>query len=214
MRKLILLAVVSGGLFAGDLAAKSYVEGKVADRFEAAVAGDQRADVTIRSFPFVARLLLNGSAGDMRAHLTVVEAGGLRLSDVQIDLDGVRVDRDQLRQREVEVRSIESGTVTAHLRAEAISEVLRVPVEIRDGKVEATVAGQTVTAEASAVENRLRLAVGVLPTLTVPIPKSSVVPCATSGEVLEDRIRLTCRLDEVPPALVRAANRAGSGRGG
>lgn len=208
MRKLIVILVVGGVLLGADVAAKSYAEGLVAQRIESNLRGQVTADADIDSFPFVGRLLVAGSAGDVHARVNGVSAGRLEFSVVKVSLLGVEVDRDLLLRREVSVTDIESGRAVLELGPSELSSALGVPVEINDNAVEVRVAGQTVEARPSADAETLRLTVDPLPALSVPMPEISVAPCAgdvDDVEVTGNRVRIVCTFEEVPRALVRAA---------
>lgn len=206
MRKLIVLLVLAGGLVGADFAAKSYAEGRVADRIESGLRGQVQAEADIDSFPFLGRLLLASSAGDVHARVTGVTAGPrLRFSVVRVALREVQVDRDLLFQKQVSITDIDSGTAVLEVGAEELSTALDVPVEMRGGVVEATVGGRPVRARVSIEAGSLRLAVDPLPALSVPVPRTALAPCDGDAEVVGDRLRITCTFEEVPPALVRAA---------
>lgn len=209
MRKLIVLAVLAGLLLVADIAARAFAEGKIASRMESAARGEADADADIDSFPFLGRLLAAGSAGDVRIRMTNVPAQRIAYSALEIDLSGVKVDRDLLFQRQVEVTDIDTGTVAVELTAPALSRALGVPVEVRAGTVEVTVRGQKVPARASvAGGDALQLTADPLPAQRIPIPRSPLVPCVRRAEVRGDRVRVSCTFEEVPEPLVRAATPA------
>ncbi len=145
-----MLAVLVGLLLVADIAARTFAEGKIASRMESAARGDAEADADIDSFPFLGRLLAAGSAGDVHIRMTNVPAQRITYSALEIDLSGVKVDRDLLFQRQVEVTDIDTGTVAVELTAPALSRALGVPVEIGAGAVEVTMQGRKVPARASA----------------------------------------------------------------
>ena len=85
---------------------------------------------------------------------------------------------------------------------EELSRLVDLPVTVERGRVRVRVAGQQLTATASVRGNMLRLAVAgaQLPALT--IPRLPLVPCLADVELLPGRVRISCRLDRVPPDLV------------
>jgi hypothetical protein len=206
VRKLVVLAVLAGLLVVADIAARAFAEGKIASRMESATRGEADADADIDSFPFLGRLLATGSAGDVHIRMTNVPAQRIAYSALEIDLSGVKVDRDLLLQREVEVTDIDEGTLAVELTAPALSRALGIPVEIRAGAVEVTVQGRKVPARASITGgDALQLTVDPLPGQRIPIPRSPLVPCVSRAEVRGDRVRISCTFEEVPEPLVRAA---------
>lgn len=209
MRKLLVLLVVAGALAGADVAAKSYAEGRLEERFEAGLQGQVQVEADIESFPFLGRLFLASSAGDVHARVTGLTAGSrLRFSVAQVSLRGVQVDRGLLFERQVSVTDIDSGTAALELGASELSAALGVATEIRDGAVEVTMAGRTVRAvRATVADGDLRLTVDPLPAVSVPLPRTSIAPCDGTAEVVGDRLRITCTFEEVPPALVRGSQR-------
>ena len=206
MRKLVLLVLLLGVAGGGDWYAKSEAERRIEHRIDAEVPGDQQSDVDIDSFPFLGRLFASGDAGDLTASMDLIRIEGFRFTNVRAEMKGVEVDRDLLTRKQVAVTGFDSGVITADLTTDVISESLGVPVRIRAGTVEATIAGQTVRAQVSVRANVLQLTVAPLPPVSFTIPTSPLVPCASDATVVDDRIRVTCTLDSVPPALLKARN--------
>ncbi|MGH9163892.1 MAG: LmeA family phospholipid-binding protein [Acidimicrobiales bacterium] len=203
MRKLLFLAVVLGLLAGADVAARKVAEQRIADRAEQAAGEGATATARISSFPFVARLLVSGSVPKVSVHARAVKAGAFRLSAVNLDLDGVALDRHALYGGTAKLRDIDEGTVTVELDAALLSGVLELPVTIEDGAVRVGVLGQQVTAKADVRDGVLILGVAGIPALRVPVARTELSPCdAAAVEVAGDRLRLTCRVRDVPPALV------------
>lgn len=212
MRKLIVLGVVLGLLAVVDVSAKSMAEAKLEER-TAAGLGDTRVQAEIRSLPFIPRLLLTNKVSEVRFRLEDVQAGGLTLPSVVVDLQGVEIDGDRLRsKREVRLVDIARGRVTMDLTQQLLSDTLKRQITITGGKVEVNVAGRLVGAAPSVQEGKLILRVdGPVPPLVLPIPRSDLIPCIGSVGVLAGRLRVSCTLDEIPPALVQAASTAAAG---
>lgn len=214
MKKLLFLGILAAVLVVGDRAAKSLAETKLQERAAAAAGGGAVADATIRSFPFVPRLLLSGAAGDVDVAVTGVRGQTLPISRLELALRGVQLDKSRLlSDRAVELTGIDRGRITASVTAADLSGALGVPVAIAGGKVKVTVGGRTVEADVSASsEGSLQLGLGSLPALSVSLARTGLLSCAvSSAEVERDRVRLSCAVDEVPPALLRAAGRASAG---
>ena len=128
MKKLFVLIVLGGALVGAEVGSKAYAESKMEQVIEDRTPGEQDPSVEISSFPFLGRLLVSGTVGDiaMRAH--AVTAGPVDIDNVELELTGVRVDRDLLFQREVKLREIESGIIRLHLgRALPVEGPLPIP---------------------------------------------------------------------------------------
>lgn len=213
IKKLLILSVIAVvGLYGVlDVAAKGLAERKIAERAEAAVGGQASATADVDSLPFVLRLLSSGSAGDISLHVTEVGTSVIHFAFVDAELRGVQLDRGKLfGERKAEVTSIESGTLTLGIDAEAIGKALRgLPVTITGGRVEVRVAGAVRVAELSlAGQGALRVGVPQGPSVSIPVPQTPLGTCRpTALKVDVDVVRLSCTLTEVPPALLRAAQR-------
>jgi hypothetical protein len=207
VKKLVVLALLLGLLVVGDRVAKSIAESKIEERAATVASGGVGAAATISahidSFPFVARLLLSGDAGNIELHADRVANGTITLSALDLRLDGVRLNKDVLlSSHRAELTSIDHGVVTASLTAPDLSKVVGVPVTIGDGKVSVTVRGRTVAAEVVAAGDGIELRINPLPAFKVPFAKSDLLPCGLAdGRVQGDRLILTCKITEVPPAL-------------
>ena len=207
------LLVVGAGVVAlgavGDLAAKSYAEDKIAERAEAAAGGRASAGADIDSFPFVLRLLTSGKAGNISLHVEHVATSTLELARVDLDLEGVQLDRAKLlSDRRAEVTDIDRGTVTVGIDADAVSRALGgLPVTIRGDRVEVRVAGRAVVGDvAVAAGGAVRVGVPNGPSATIGIPRTDLISC--EGRTLsfeDDEVRVSCTITEVPPAFLRAA---------
>jgi hypothetical protein len=188
---------------AADVAARAVAETQLRDRVavEAGSAGPTTA--RIDSFPFLGRLLSAGDVSRIRVASADVTVEGLTLARVAVDLRGVRIDRDRLfSEQKVVLSDLESGTATAEVTAEQLSERLGVDVTLEAGRARVRVAGQSVTATASVSDNVLRLVVSGVNVPALRIPRLPLLPCVADAEILPGRIRLTCSVDEVPAELV------------
>lgn len=196
----------------GDFVARNEAESQLEARMRAATRELQDPKISIDSFPFLGRLLVNGSVASIRASAVNVDAGPLVLATVSIELHDVRLDRNRLiTEQEVDLRSIDEGVVEADVTEASLGQALGVPVDLTPGRVTVTVRGVRVTAELTVDDNVLVISGGGVPALRVEIPDAPLLPCASSGEVLEGRVRLRCTIDEIPEELVQAASRASRG---
>lgn len=133
MRKLLVLLVIAGALGGAEVASKAYAESKIETTIEARTPGQQDPSVTIDSFPFLGRLLVSGTVGDVRMRANAVAAGPVTIDNVELELEGVRVDRDLLLQQDVKLREIDSGVIHVHLeRALPAAVEGRVPIPQTD----------------------------------------------------------------------------------
>jgi hypothetical protein len=188
---------------AADVAARAVAETQLRDRVavEAGSAGPTTA--RIDSFPLLGRLLSAGDVSRIRVASADVTVEGLTLARVAVDLRRVRIDRDRLfSEQKVVLSDLESGTATAEVTAEQLSERLGVDVTLEAGRARVRVAGQSVTATASVSDNVLRLVVSGVNVPALRIPRLPLLPCVADAEILPGRIRLTCSVDEVPAELV------------
>ena len=192
-------------LLAFDLAARLVAENKLASRAEEAVSDAGSADAAISSFPFVGRLLASSSIPRVQVRVNGGRAGPLRLAAVVVDAHGVELDRAALLSGRVRVDDIDSGTLAVELDSRALSDTLKVPVAIADGRVKVNV--RNVDLDAAIETGRsgsLVLRVARLQAFTVPVPRTPLLACAaTKAEVHDDRVRLSCDIDRLPAPLRR-----------
>lgn len=171
-----------------------------------------RAKAHISSFPFLGRLLVSQDVSHVDVHIDDLAVTGLTFAVVDVDFTGVRVDRNELlTDQRVRVTGIDEGAVTAELDQQALSSALGTRVEIVNGRVEVDALGRKVAADVEVRDNRLALRVaGVnLPTFTVP--GTALLPCLGNADVLDGRIRFSCTVHQVPPALLDLINGAANG---
>ena len=201
---MVVLVVLAFGV---DRVALAVAAGRLRDRVQQRVpSGTVRASIS--SFPFLGRLLLTGYISKVRVNVERPVAGPLTFSSVAADLRGVTVDKSQLlRDRQVRLTGIESGTVSGEISQEQVSRAVHADVQFHSGgkavvsfrglvRVEATVrvSGGVLTLQA-----------GRLPTLSLPIPKAPLLPCQTSTvEVLEGRVRASCTIQRLPAEVAAA----------
>ena len=162
----------------------------------------------IRAFPFLPPLFLAGRVSEVDGPLQERRRRARsRSSAVDIELRGVRINRSKLlNDRKVELIDIREGTVSVEIESSVLAKALGgVPIDISNGQVK--VAGVT-GARATIVNNAIVFQVAGRMLGRVPIPKTRLVPCATNVTVLAGRLRLSCTIRDVPPAMLGAANRA------
>lgn len=215
MKKLIFLGVLAALGVAVDVGAKSYAQSELESRARAEGAASASADID--SFPFVGKLLAAGAAGDITLSMRDVATENVTFSTVVLALSDVKLDKGKLFSRKVEITDIDKGTITVGFDAAALGKRLGMPVEIDDGTVSVTVAGRVVAATPSVTaEGSIRLTATAgapgAPSLNVPIPQTRLVSCRVSRVKVDDGVlEASCDINEVPPALLRAAQRVGTG---
>lgn len=209
--RFIKLGVAVALLGVGDVSARAFVETKVDARAQAQAPPGTTVDTSIGGFPFVPRLLLTSTVSDVGIHLENVNATVIDFSTVDINLRGVELDRSQMFARKARIKKIRIGTVEAVLTQEALSTALHVPVIIANGAVEVKVLGQTIGVQPSVDANGsfTLTGAGIAQAFTLKIPASDYVPCIGEVTVLAGRIRFSCVIHDVPPALLDAAQITG-----
>lgn len=209
MRRLVALAVLIGLLTAADVAAKTWAQTQVADVTHKHIPGAGPTSATIHSFPFIGRLAIDGTVPQVIVHQQDVHGGPLVFTVITVDLREVKLDRNRLfKKRQVSLTGLGSGTVTAELTESALSQALGVPVTLANGKAQAVVRGVTLSADVAVANNQLLLTPAGLATIRLPIPTVPLLGCASSAEVADGRVRISCTITHVPPELLREANSA------
>jgi hypothetical protein len=118
-----------------------------------------------------------------------------RFDRLEFSLEGVEVSRRALfRDREVVLEDIDRGTVTAELSLETVNRLLggRLP----QGELTGRVSGRN-----------LFLRFGPA-SITIPLPRASLLPCDGRASVTAERVLVSCTVTDVPPGLVEAVRRA------
>lgn len=184
-------------------AVEERIEDRVAERVPEAISVAAELD----SFPLVSRLLLTGRVESLTVELDDVRRE-IRFDVIELELEGIDIDRRALVDSSFEIDSIDSGVITAELTEEALSEVVGVPVELLPDRARATVAGQQIEVSVVVRGDTLVVDGGGRSLASVPLPTDDLFPCALEGRLLSGRARLTCTVTDVPPVLLRAVNRA------
>lgn len=175
---LLVVVLLAGG---AEVVIPQLAEAQIESGVRERVQEQARVKADLGTFPVVTRYLLTGEVPKLDLTLRDVVGQEVPLSTVRFALEGVALDRSALLQREVEVTDIDAGVVTAEIAL----ATLDAPID--PGAVE--MAGR-----------RLNLGAG----LAVAIPEE-LVPCEPTAEAGNDRVVLTCTIDEVPSILVRSA---------
>lgn len=195
MRKLVvaLVAVFVVGLIA-DIGLKALAEAQIESTATRESEGAS-ADAAIPVFPFLPPLLLSGQVDEVSLRLVDVPAGPATFDRLDFDLQGVEISRRALlRDRRVELVAIDRGSVSAVVQLPAVARA--VPLN----GLTARVSGRSIV---------LRGPRGIA--VSIPLPADRYLPCQGEAQVESGAVRVTCTLEEIPPALVEAINQGGAG---
>ncbi len=211
MKRLVVVGVVVAVLaVVADFVARAYAEGRIEAVAERRGGVSTSAEAAIGSFPFLPGLLGSGNAGRLNVHITGFLAGRLRVAAIDIDVGDLRVDQSKLLQREgVEVTAIRDAKVTVELTGPDLASATGLPVTIRQGEVRISVGGQSVTVTPTITAGgSLSLGGAGVGASALGLGSTGLTACSSTGvEVQGDRLRITCTTDEIPPVLVRSAQR-------
>lgn len=207
IRVLVLLVVVVAiAAVAAEVVVPPRIEEAIEERVAEEVPEAGSVDAELDSFPVVARGLATGEVQRLVVTLEDVALGEVAIESVQVEALGIEVQRQALFDGEVDLERIEQGTLTALVTEADLEEALPgnvVDLTLSPGRVEASVAGQTVGSDVDVVDGRLVFDLGPLPAVSVALPGPDFFPCPLDGEVVDGAVRLGCTLDRVPDYLLR-----------
>ncbi len=169
------------------------VERRAEERVRAAGTGARSVDVEIESFPLVTNVLFRGRIEHITLTLGNITRSGLRFRRLGFELEGIRLDRDELFAGRPRARSIQRGAITARLDLDDLLAAANAPPLPDPGRA----LEQITIANGSIV-----LGGGAVPTVSVPLP-DDLFPCDPSASVRGRRITVRCTVDPVPDALLR-----------
>jgi hypothetical protein len=192
-----LLAIVFGAL---DVGSRVYIEHQLQQRVDTYQPGAV-AKVSIHGFPWLATLAESGRVDRITASAGPVGQGSFVLDRVAVTVTGVRVRRSLLlRQRKLQIVSIDTGTATADMTQADLSRLVGMPVTLGAGTVQVTVSGVSVSGQVSIDGGNLRIDAPGLP-VSVPIPAFPVLPCLEDVHAIPGHLVGTCTFHTIPPAL-------------
>lgn len=221
MRKWIVLVfptVILLAFVVADQAAKGWAESQLADRAAAYYPPGSGSSASIRSFPFLGRLLFLGSVpradvnlDDVRFQAVLVRRLSLRVSDVKLD-------RAELFSGRVHLDDIGQGQITATLDGPSLAKATGFDLRFKPGEVEVhqkiqgidvvakgqvTVKGNVVTVTPTSVQG---LAVPLSRfAINYKIPGIEILPCQANVKIIQNGLTLSCQVSDIPAALVQAA---------
>jgi hypothetical protein len=208
LKLLVALGIVACLLGAADVVLKEMAEDQIASVAHEQIpdAGPTSADID--SFPFVGRLVWGGFVSSVSVTQHDVVAGPLRVARVEVALDGVHLDRGRLfSDREVFLTRVDAGVVTATITDDEISRLIGVAVRFTPGVAHATLRGVEVEVRAAVRDDALILSPAAGAQLRLPIPRIPLVPCVAEANIRDGVIELSCAIDQIPPELLRGAQR-------
>jgi hypothetical protein len=224
MRRLVILLIIVGILLAGDQAARVYAQTKLAERAASYYPPSTAADASIRSFPFVGRLLVMGDVVEMKVGMENLQADEVLIRRLDLDLQHVELDRNALFRGRIELTDIGSGRIDALIDGPSLARATQTDLRFHEDSVEIhkRVGGADVFARgrASVSNNVLRLqptsvqGVGLPASafaLTIRMSGPEILPCDAVAEPVEGGLLVGCTVKDVPPSLLRAARSGPSG---
>jgi hypothetical protein len=215
---LVFPTVILLALIMGDQAAKGWAETKLAERAAAYYPPGSGSSASIHSFPFLGRLLFSGSIPRVDVNLDDLRIEKVLIRRLTITVSDVKLTKSDLFHGRVHLDDIGEGKLVATLDGPALAKALGADVRFTPGEVvvHERIKGVDVSARGKvAVKGN---AVTVIPLsvegLAVPasnfslsyrIPGIEILPCQADVKVVQGGVVLSCALDDIPPALVQAA---------
>ena len=222
MRKWVLLVfptVVLLALIVADQAAKGWAESKLAERAAAYYPPGSGSSASIRSFPFIPRLLFTGQVPRVSVNLDDLRIQQVLIRQLSIRVSDVKLDRDEVFRGRVHVRDVGQGTIVVTLDGPALAKAIGTDlrftsagdVEVHEriqgvnvkAKGKLTVKGNVITVTPTSVQGASvpasRFAVNYR------IPGKELLPCEADAKVSKDKVVLSCDVADIPAALVELA---------
>ena len=221
MRKWIFLVfptVILLALIVGDQAAKSWAESKLAERAAAYYPPGAGSSASIRSFPFLGRLLVSGSIPRVDVNLDDLRFQAVLLRQLSLRVSDVKLDRSDLFNGRVRLLDAGEGQIRATIDGPSLAKATGFDVRFSPGQVEVHQRIQGVNVVAKGRLSVKGNVVTVTPTsvqgLSVPlsrfainyrIPGIEILPCEADTEIVDGAVILSCDVTDIPAALVQAA---------
>jgi hypothetical protein len=221
VRKWIVLVIPTIILLAfvmADQAAKGWAESQLADRAAAYYPPGSDSSASIRSFPFIVRLLFLGSVPRVDVNLEDVRFQAVLVRRLSLRVSDVKLDRAELFSGRMHLDDIGQGQITATLDGPSLAKATGFDLRFKPGEVEVhqKIQGVDVVAKGQvAVKGSV---VTVTPTsvqgLAVPlsrfaisyrIPGIEILPCQADVKIIQNGVTLSCQVTDVPAALVQVA---------
>ncbi|HKY75714.1 MAG TPA: DUF2993 domain-containing protein [Acidimicrobiia bacterium] len=223
MRKWIILVfptVILLGLIVADQSAKGWAESKLAERAAAYYPPGSGSSASIRSFPFIPRLLFTGEVPRVTVNLDDLKIQQVLVRQLSIRVADVRIDRDEIFRGKVHVRDVGQGQIMVTLDGPALAKAIGADVRFTsagDVEVHERIQGVNVTAKGKLTVKKDNV-ITMTPTSVqgAPVPAGrfafnyritgvELLPCAADAKVTKDTVTLSCDVVDVPAALVQIA---------
>lgn len=206
----VLAIVVAVGLSVVDQRIRVEAEQHAAERLAQELPIEGTPGVHIESFPFVLRVLMDGSVEQLEVTMRSLESNGVRVDEAKLTIEGLILDRDALLENhEIKLVEIDEAKIEIWMTAEDLSDVAKVPVKIADGEVSVTVRGKEYKGTARVSKHAVLLLVDGVPPILSPLPSTDLLPCDPDLDIDGDRIHVACTVDEVPPAVAKVLAQRG-----
>ena len=221
MRKWIFLVIPTVVLLAlvmVDRAAKGWAESQLADRAASYYPPGAGSSASIRSFPFIGRLLFLGSVPRVDVNLDDLKFQAVLVRRLSLRVSDVKLDRAELFSGKVHLNDVGEGDIVATVDGPSLAKATGFDVRFTPGQVEVhqKIQGVDVIAKGQlSVKGNL---VTVTPTsvqgLAVPasrfaisyrIPGIEILPCQADVKIIRNGVTLSCHVTDIPAALVQAA---------
>lgn len=221
MRKWIVLVIPTVILLAfvvADRAAKGWAERQLADQAAAYYPPGSDASASIHSFPFIGRLLFLGSVPRVDVNLDDVRFQAVLVRRLSLRVSDVKLDRAEIFSGNVHLYDIGQGEIVATLDGPSLAKATGFDLRFKPGEVEVHQKIQGVDVVAKGQVSVKGNVVTVTPTsvqgLAVPlsrfaisyrIPGIEILPCQANVKIIQNGVTLSCQVNDVPAALVQAA---------
>ncbi len=214
-KALVILAGVLVGLLVVGGAILWYVDGKAramaeqeaAKRITERLTGAEGVTVELDGFILLFDVAVRGRIEGLHVTVDAIKSHGIELDEIRLDIEGIALDRDKmLRDRQIVVTDIDGATLVGHLRDDIVTAKTKHEVVFTRDTVTAEFQGQKVAAKV-AIRNRhveLSAPLAGVPPVKFPLPDEDILPCDPQVEILDGKLRLSCRVEELPPAVRKA----------
>jgi len=215
-RWIVVFGVILAVLLFADQAARVWAEGKLRDRAAAYYPPSTSASASIRSFPFLGRLLASGTVPEVTLSMQDVRYGLVLVSTLTFDLHSVEIDRGELIKGHVRLLDVGQVRIEARLDGTSIGRALGVDLRLGDGVIQLQKQVQGVkvsaTAKVTFTGNVVRIepikvqGAAVPPaalTVSYKIPGAELLPCKADVRVVAGAVILSCTVNDVPAGFVQ-----------
>lgn len=226
MRKwivLVLPTVILLALIVGDQAVKGWAESTLAERAAAYYAPGSTSSASIRSFPFIGRLLFLGSIPRVDVNLDDFGVEAVVIRNLSLQVSDVKIDRGELFSGRVHLDDVGRGRMVATVDGPSLAKAVGLDVRFTPGEVQihrrirgvdvtatgkVTVKGNLVTVTPTSVQGS-KLEGASVPAsgfaISYQIPGIKLLPCQADVQVIQNGLVLACDITDIPPALLQVA---------